>query len=93
MDLEQIKKKIMPQLKEAGITRAGIFGSWARGEQKKGSDLDILIQPPEGFSLFDLVALERKLKQAIHIDVDLVTYNSLHRLLKTSILGEEVRIL
>jgi len=33
--IEEIKKKILPVLKKNKIKRAGIFGSYARGEQKK----------------------------------------------------------
>lgn len=42
--IESIKKKIVPILKKHGVVRAGIFGSYARGEQNKNSDVDILIE-------------------------------------------------
>ena len=41
--IAQIKKKIEKPLRDAGVVRAGIFGSYARGEQTKNSDIDILI--------------------------------------------------
>ncbi|MEA3229540.1 MAG: nucleotidyltransferase domain-containing protein, partial [archaeon] len=40
----KIKKTIVPVLKRNGVVRAGIFGSFVKGEVKKGSDIDILIE-------------------------------------------------
>ena len=92
--LNRIKKIIIPILKKNGVVKAGIFGSYARGEAKKRSDVDILIQVrKKKFSLFDLVGLEQKLEQQVGRKVDLLTYRSLHPLLKERILKEEVRIL
>ena len=92
--LKRIKKIIIPILKKNGVVKAGIFGSYARGEAKKKSDVDILIQVrKKKFSLFDLVGLEQKLEQQVGRKVDLLTYRSLHPLLKERILKEEVRIL
>ncbi|KHO50976.1 MAG: hypothetical protein QT05_C0047G0025 [archaeon GW2011_AR13] len=45
--LDSIKLKIARILKNYGVVRAGIFGSYARGEQKKDSDIDILIELKE----------------------------------------------
>lgn len=93
--LEILKKKIVSVLKENNVVRAGIFGSYARGEQKKGSDVDILIEIEKGrkFSLFDLVGLEEELKKKLKRKIDLLTYNSINHLLRERILNEEVRII
>jgi predicted nucleotidyltransferase len=53
-EIEKIKPKIISVLKKYNIERAGLFGSYVRGEQKKGSDIDILIQPTKDMSLLDL---------------------------------------
>ena len=89
------KQKIVKILKEHGVRKAGIFGSYARGEQKKGSDVDILIEAPldRKFSLLDLVGLEIELKKALKKRVDLLTYKSVHPLLKKRIQDEEVKII
>lgn len=94
-ELEKISKKIVEFLKEKGVTRAGIFGSYARGEQKKNSDIDILIEVDknEKFSLLDLVGLENKIKDRLKKRIDLLTYNGLSPLLRKKILEEEVRII
>ena len=92
-DMDRIKKKIIPILRKNDVVRAGIFGSYARGEAKKGSDIDLLIKFKGRKSLFDLVRLERKLKTNLKKDVDLLTYNSINPLLKSRILKEEAKIL
>ena len=94
-NIEKIKSKIIPLLRKNKIKRAGIFGSYVRGEQRKNSDIDILIEPPKNrkFSLLDLVALERMLKEKMGIKVDLITYSGIYHLLRSRILNEEVRII
>ena len=91
-DIKNIKKKIIPILKKNDVARAGIFGSYARGEAKKNSDVDILIQPPKGIG-FGFAGIELELEKKLKKKVDLLTYNSIHPLLKSSILKEEVKIL
>jgi hypothetical protein len=92
--IKSLKRIIIPILKRNDVIKAGIFGSYARGEQKKRSDLDILIKyGKKRKSLLDLVRLERELKESLGKKVDVLTYNSLHPLLKERILKEEVKIL
>ena len=93
MTLKSITKAALPIMRKNGVIRAGIFGSYARGEEKKKSDIDILIQFKGRKSYFDLVDLKLQLENKLKRKVDLLTYNAIHHLLKKSILGEEVRIL
>ncbi len=92
LTLKQIAKIAVPILKKNGIKKAGIFGSYAKGEAKKNSDIDILVQPPRGMG-FQFVGVEIELSQKLHRKVDLVSYNGLSPYLKDQILGQEVRIL
>ena len=87
--IERVKKI----LKKYGIKKAGIFGSFARGEFRKESDIDIVIEPPEGFSLLDLSRMGNEIEDEIGVRVDILTYRSIHPLLRDKILSEEVRIL
>lgn len=96
----KIAKNIIPKqkivvryLKKQGILKAGIFGSFARGEQKKRSDVDILVKVKRGTSLLDLIGYERELKDILGRKVDLLTYNAIHPLLKECILNGEVALL
>jgi len=91
--IEQIKSKINRILKKYGVVRAGIFGSYARGEQKKDSDIDILIEPTKNMSLLDLSGLKIELEEALGRKVDLVSYKYIHPYLKKRILESEMRII
>ena len=91
--IKAIAKASLPILKKNDVVKAGIFGSYARGEAKKRSDVDMLIKFKGRKSLLDLVGLEQELEKILKKKVDLLTYNSLHPLLKKQILQEEVRIL
>ncbi|HLD55036.1 MAG TPA: nucleotidyltransferase family protein [Candidatus Nanoarchaeia archaeon] len=90
--IKSIKQKIIPILKKNKVIKAGIFGSYARGEQKKNSDIDILVKisKPMGFSF---MTLQFELEKELNQKVDLITYKSLHPLIKKIILNEEIRIL
>jgi len=86
-NIEQIKNKIVPVLKEAGVVRSSLFGSVVRGETTKVSDIDILVDLPRGKTLFDLACLELDFEEALGKDVDVVTYRSISPLLKDTILS------
>jgi predicted nucleotidyltransferase len=88
-EMSRLKKIVIPILKRNGVTKAGIFGSYARGEQKKNSDIDILIQFKG--NLLDLVGIEQELEKTLNKKVDLLTYKGIHHLLKERILDEEVK--
>ncbi len=88
-----ISKEIAPALKRNGVVKAGLFGSFARGEARKKSDIDILVEFKGRKSLLDLVGLQIELEEMLKRKVDVITYKSLHPLLKERILKEEVRIL
>lgn len=90
--IEQIKKKVIPILKQAGVKKSSIFGSYVRGEQTKSSDIDILVDFPKGKSLFDFIDLELKLEKALGKKVDLGEYTTIKPRLKEYILNEAVKI-
>jgi len=91
-DLDEIRPQIIRILKKNGIKRAGIFGSFARGEQKKNSDIDILIQPRKNIG-FGFAGIEIELEKKLKRKVDLVSYNGISPYLKDKILRQEVRII
>jgi hypothetical protein len=89
-----IKKRAVPILKKHHVKRAAVFGSFARGEAKTKSDVDILIEyKSDDKSLFDLVDLKADLEKSLGRKVDLITYNSIYWRLKEKILEEQVIIL
>ena len=93
MTRRQITKSILPLLERYGVRRASLFGSVARGDDTSKSDVDILVEMPEDASLLELAGLKIDLEEALSRDVDVLTYDSLHPLLRDRILREQKRIL
>lgn len=92
--LPTIKKKVLPILKRHAVKRAAIFGSFARGEAKANSDVDLLIEyKSKDKSLFDLVDLKSELEGILGRKVDIVTYDSIYWRLREQILAQQVIIL
>ena len=91
--IQRIANIVIPLLKKQGIARAGIFGSYARGEETKSSDVDLLVKIKGAKSLLDVVHLQLELQKNLKKRVDLLEYNEIHPYLKKKILSEEVRIL
>lgn len=91
--IEQIKKKIIPILKQAGVKKSALFGSYVRGDQTKHSDIDILVELPNGKSLFDFIDLQLKLEEVLGKKVDLGEYSTIKPRLKPYILNSQVQII
>lgn len=88
-----IKRKTTPLLRKAGVRKAAVFGSVVSGGWRRGSDIDVLIEFKGRKSLLDLIALEDELKTTLGAPVDLVTYRSIHPLIRDRVLKEQQRIL
>jgi predicted nucleotidyltransferase len=93
MTREQLKKGILPLLERYGVLKASLFGSVVRGEDTPDSDIDILVELPDNASLLELAGLKIDLEEALNKEVDVLTYDSLHPLLRDRILKEQQRIL
>jgi hypothetical protein len=93
MNIEEIKKKVIPILKRYHVKKAGIFGSVARGEETEESDIDILVEINDRMSLLDFVGLKLELEDALGKRVDLGEYSTIKPLIREQILSEEVSIL
>ena len=91
--IEGIRNKILPILRRYDVVRAAIFGSFIRGEMREDSDIDILVEFKGEKSLLDLAGLKIELEELLGKKVDVLTYNSLHPLLKHKILSEQEIIL
>ena len=89
----EIREKILNALKQNDVKRASLFGSVVRGELTDESDIDILVEFKGKKSLLDLVGLKLELEEMLKRKVDVLTYNSLHPILKDRILREQEVIL
>lgn len=81
------KKKLKKEFK---VKEISIFGSLVRGEQKKKSDIDVLVDFEEGADLFDLVGLALYLEKKLGQKVDVVPRRALRREIKSSVLKEAI---
>jgi predicted nucleotidyltransferase len=91
--MQPVREKIIDILRRNDVRRASFFGSIVRGEITDQSDVDLLIEFEGRKSLLDLSGLKIELEDALGRKVDVVTYRSLHPLLRERILAEQVPIL
>ena len=86
-------KAILPDLKTAhGVKSLGVFGSYARREQKGNSDLDLLIEFDRAPTVFEFVRLQRYLTGELGLNVDLVMKSALKPNIGKHILREVVPV-
>jgi predicted nucleotidyltransferase len=94
MDQSEIKNIILSHLKEFNPVNIGIFGSFARGDNRIDSDIDILVKFKEPPSLLTLIKLENDLSEIIGTKVDIVTTGALrNKRIKKSIKKDLINIL
>jgi len=94
--LKQIQSVLtanLPVLKKRfKVRELGIFGSYARGEQKKSSDLDILVKFNQKATLFDYVGLGNYLEEKLKIKVDIVSEEGLRPEFKSNITKKVLKV-
>lgn len=87
--ISNLKKEVKQKYKAEII---GIFGSFVRGEQKKQSDVDILVKFYENATLFDFVRLSLFLQEKLGLNVDVVPQDAIKKELREKIMNEVVNI-
>ncbi len=80
-------------LKKHDVKKAGVFGSYARGTQSKGSDIDILVDINKNIGLLDYIGIKLDLERVLKKKVDLVEYSQIKPRIRERILSEQVKIL
>jgi predicted nucleotidyltransferase len=78
--------------KKFKVKTIGVFGSYVRGEQKRSSDVDVLVEFEEPVGLFEFMALENYLSDLLGVKVDLVSKKGLKPHIGERILEEVVMI-
>jgi predicted nucleotidyltransferase len=73
----ELFEKISSFLKKEGAKKVAIFGSYARGEERPGSNIDVLIEFSETKGLLIMVRIERELSEFLGVKVDLLTEGSI----------------
>ena len=89
---EEIKELLLKHKeefrKQYGLKEIGIFGSYIRGEQNEGSDVDILIELEKPISFVRFMKLENALSELLGVRVELVTKKALKPHIDKRILHE-----
>ena len=89
----RILREHLPELNEQyGVSYLGLFGSYLRGEERKDSDLDVLVAFDRIIDLLEFVALQRELGDLLGVDVDLVMKSALKPRIGKRILAEVVTV-
>lgn len=92
-DLVNALRREMPELAERySVKSLGLFGSYVRGEQRRPSDLDVLVEFDEVPSLLKFIGLENYLSDLLGVKVDLVMKSALKPGIGRHILAEVVHI-
>ena len=92
-EVRRTLKSVLPDLKKRyGVDSLGVFGSYARGEIKRSSDLDLLVEFGQAPTMFEFVRLERYLATILGVKVDLVMKTALKPEIGKRILVEVVKV-
>lgn len=91
--LNNIKNRLIPILRQNNVIKASIFGSYARGEETKKSDIDMMIKYKGKMSLLDLIGLEQELEEKTGIKFDITTYKSINHLIRDQVYKEHILIM
>lgn len=83
-----IKEKLPFMARQYHVKEIGIFGSVARGDHKKKSDVDVLVEFSQPIGIFDFIGLQNYLTRSIKRRVDLVHRRGIKQVIKKDILRE-----
>lgn len=93
LTIKQIKDRILPILAKHGINEVYLFGSYARGEAKSTSDVDIYCRAGDVKSFVDQGFLEEELEKALGKSVDLLFIGSrMDEYFKAQLDGDKIRL-
>ena len=90
--LEILRQQIPMLTERYSVEKLEVFGSYVRSEQKKDSDLDILVTFKEVPSLLTFIAIENYLSDLLGVKVDLVMKDSLKPKIGRQILQEAIPV-
>ena len=90
--VEDNRAAILSLARKNGVRNVRVFGSMARNDADKNSDLDLLVELEEGKSGFALGGFLEDVSNLVHRKVDVVTENSLYPAIKDKVLQEVVRL-
>ena len=96
MNIDELIKKHRNEILEIstryGAKEIKIFGSALRGEAKRNSDVDLLVELEPGRSLLDIIAIKQDLEDLLGCKVDIVTEAALSPYIRDEVLNQAVRL-
>lgn len=84
----ELQKKIVPFAKKHNISYVALFGSFARGEETKKSDVDLVVRFSKQIGLFEFSGIKLGLEKKLKRKVDLVTEGSINKHVKKYIMED-----
>lgn len=92
-DIKAKREDILRIANSHGADNLRIFGSFATGQIREGSDLDLLVNMNPGTSLIDRIAIMQELEDILHIKVDVVNEKALNKSISRSVHEQGVKLL
>lgn len=91
--IEELSEIVGPIARRHNISKVYLFGSRARGDNRRDSDFDMIVETAPGFRLFDLFAFQDELEAILKYEVDAMTTGALRDdNFSRTVLRERVRI-
>ena len=88
--ISEIASLVAPVAREYGAEKVALFGSYARGEAKPDSDIDLCVNKGKIKGLFQLAGFQRELEEKFTVSVDVLTEGALSEDFLNRIREEEV---
>ncbi len=89
---KDIYSAVKPYLQEYSISRIAVFGSYARGETKPDSDIDLLVEIKQSYGILKFIELKQLIEKKLGKRVDLVEPQCLEPLIKDEVLKQAITI-
>jgi len=90
--LKEKRGQIFTIARQYGARNVRIFGSIARGEGKRDSDLDVLVDLEPGRSLLDIIAIKQDLEDLLNTKVDVVTEAAVSPYIREEVLRQAISL-
>lgn len=88
MSVKDLQTKLAPVFRHHGVKRAAIFGSVSRGDDRKDSDVDVMVKLGKPMGLVGFVGLVNEMEEKLGRKVDLVTEGGVNKFIEPHILAD-----
>ncbi|CAN5500298.1 nucleotidyltransferase [soil metagenome] len=86
--LRKHRNEVLEIIAAHSVTNPRVFGSVIYGDDIESSDIDLLVDPGDKTTLFELAAIQRELETLLEFEVDLVTPKSMSEGIRAKVLAE-----